>query len=255
MNYSVVIMAGGLGKRMNSDLPKCITPLLGKPLLHYIFDTIIHLDNQPNIIYVCINSIHGEQVVDCILSKYSSLKNKINWVQLGPVPLGTGFTIQRVAQQYDIYEPLLILSGDVPLISKETIENMLYVHFTTSSNATLLTCFKINPHGYGRIVKNEKDEFIKIVEEKDANEEQKKIQIVNTGTYVIDSLSINNELFCISANNAQREYYLTDIFAHIKNNKKQIMLCGLPENKNIEVSGINTMQELELLEEYLRKDL
>jgi bifunctional UDP-N-acetylglucosamine pyrophosphorylase/glucosamine-1-phosphate N-acetyltransferase len=250
-NYSIVIMAGGLGKRMNSSLPKCITPLFGKPLLHYIFETILQLDNSPNIIYVCINSIHGQQVVDCILSKYSYLKN-IRWVQLGHRPLGTGFTIQRLAQQYEISQPLLVLSGDVPLISKQTIQNILDIHFRTGANATLLTCLKTKPYGYGRIVKNEEDEFIQIVEEKDANQEQKKIQIVNAGTYCIDETCIQNELFSISCNNAQREYYLTDIFFHIKNNKKKIVLSHLPENKNIEVSGINTNEDLELLEEYLK---
>lgn len=208
---------------------------------------------QPSFIYVCINSIHGKQIMDCIfsLNKLKSIREKIKWVQLGPSPLGTGFTIQRVAQQYDIVEPLFIMSGDVPLLSSETIEKMLHVHFEKNASATVLSCFKENPHGYGRIIKDELGCLEKIVEEKDANIEQQKIQWVNAGTYCIHPSSINYELFCIDSNNTQREYYLTDIFGHIKKNKKTILLCELPVEKNMEVFGVNTVKELEELQNYL----
>jgi bifunctional UDP-N-acetylglucosamine pyrophosphorylase/glucosamine-1-phosphate N-acetyltransferase len=89
------------------------------------------------------------------------------------------------------------------------------------------------------------------VEEKDANIEQQKIQWVNAGTYCIHPSCINHELFCIDSNNTQREYYLTDIFAHIKKNKKTILLCELPVEKNMEVFGVNTVKELEELQNYL----
>ena len=147
-------------------------------------------------------------------------------------------------ESFDLNENIIILSGDTPLISKESLE--LMTNINKSSKCTLMVRKTENNKGLGRIVlKN--NSFEKIVEEKDANDEHKQIQLVNCGIYLIHSDLINKYIFTLNNNNNQKEYYLTDLIGIIKSNNYSVNLFELPNEKAYELIGVNNSQELEEL--------
>ena len=247
-NLVVIIMAGGLGKRMESDLPKVLHPVCEKPMLVHILYSLKNLYKIHKIFRLMIVVGKYRDVIKTTLDKYMVTDDVIFVDQLEPQ--GTGHAIQccreeLLNEKYDNSD-VLILSGDVPLLSYQTMFKMV----DNVENVRIMTTILKNPIGYGRIIINEETgEFEKIVEEKDCTEEERERKMVNCGIY-----TINRELLCkylpyLNNNNAQREYYLTDIIEIIKKNEKcQIEMCQIEREKQFEIIGVNTKQQLKELE-------
>jgi bifunctional UDP-N-acetylglucosamine pyrophosphorylase / glucosamine-1-phosphate N-acetyltransferase len=250
MNFDILIMAAGLGKRMNSKIPKPVIPLLGKPMLLHILETISTLEDLPDKIYIITNHISYNIILEACRDKIPfCLLDRISWLQQLVEPCGTGSSVQEAIKQMcikDKLKPVLILSSDVPMISKNTIRQLLD-NSKTLPVANILTTVMDNPTGYGRIISNN-GSFLKIVEQKDANDTEKAIDVVNTGIYCISYSYLRNELFSISNINASNEYYLTDLFGILKHNGSKVTLTTHISYINYELFNINTAAQLEELE-------
>jgi bifunctional UDP-N-acetylglucosamine pyrophosphorylase/glucosamine-1-phosphate N-acetyltransferase len=257
--YDILIMAAGLGKRMNSITPKPVIPILNKPMLLHILDTISTLSTLPNKIYVITYYLHSSAVVAaCVDHLPDSISDRIVWLVQNIEPSGTGSSVQEAIKQIPVGDisSLMILSSDVPMISKGTMESMLREY---NGSAVILTDKIENPFGYGRILETD-GEFMAIVEEKDASPSEKLIKIVNTGIYCINYWFLRNQLFTITNNNAAEEYYLTDLFGILKNENSSnenisVRTLLVQKSKNYELFNVNTRAQLEELEGMIKSSL
>jgi len=197
---NVVILAAGMGKRMQSDLPKVLHPLAGKPLLSHVVDTA----RQLNPSRVCVVYGHGGDLVPSTLAA-----DDLRFVLQVP-QLGTGHAVMQAAAALDDDVPTLVLYGDVPLTASQTLETLL--NKAGKEKLAVLTVDLPDPTGYGRIVR-ENQRIVRIVEQKDASSVERAIQEVNTGILVAPTRSLKAWLGKLSNNNAQQEYYLTNIIA------------------------------------------
>lgn len=243
MDLSVIIMAGGLGKRMQSSIPKVLHMLVHKPMLVHVIENAKRLN--PKKIYIIVGKY--KNVIESTLRTYVNMKD-IEFV-LQPEALGTGHAIQCALPKLEPNQNVLILSGDVPLLTSQTMQSMI-----TDSPVSLLAADIDEPTGYGRIVQ-EDGKFTKIVEEKDATEEEKKIQTINAGVYCFRSEMLTTHLPKINNENAQNEYYLTDIFEILNSMDVDMRVVLLPSSKAMEMTGVNTKEQLEELEQKLSYSL
>ena len=241
----VLIMAGGLGKRMQSTLPKVLHCLLEKPMLVRVIETAKLL--HPSKIFIVVGKYR--EIIETTLQKYISLEHIVFVDQ--PEALGTGHALQCAIPELSLLnekDQLLVLSGDVPLLKLSTMRSMVKM----KQSANLMTTFYKDPKGYGRIV-TENGKLQKIVEEKDCDEREKQIQIINAGVYSFDIDLLCKYLPNLSNKNAQNEYYLTDIFEIILQEETiTIGMMQLPSHKNMELTGINTKEQLQELESKLK---
>jgi len=247
-----IIMAGGLGKRMNSDLPKVLHKIAGVPMICHILTKLTELSSvKPSVMIVVgkYRQIIEETINDFLQEKdLQFLIEKIQYIDQIE-PMGTGHAIQCCRSELLKYPNtnVLILSGDVPLISSQLMMKMV-----TNLNIIRIavTCLE-NSTGYGRIL--EKDgKFDKIVEEKDCNAEQKTIKKVNCGLYAFDCNIICRYLPYLKNNNSQNEYYLTDIIEIIKCEERiDVEMCEISKESQHEIMGVNTLQQLEELEKII----
>jgi len=198
---SIVVLAAGKGTRMRSALPKVLQPLAGKPLLGHVLDAASRLGAHET----CVVFGHGGELVQ---SAFQS--TALNWALQEP-QLGTGHAVQQAMPMVSADSIVVVLYGDVPLVLPETIQRM--ADATEGSKLVLMTVDAVNPRGYGRIVRNAADEVQSIVEEKDATDEQRKITEVNTGLMACPASLMGPWLDALKADNAQAEYYLTDVVA------------------------------------------
>lgn len=233
MPISVVILAAGKGTRMRSDLPKVLHPIAKKPMVQHVIDTVKQLDvNDIHLVYG-----HGAELL-----KSRIKDDKLDWV-LQAEQLGTGHAVQQAANQFKADEQVLVLYGDVPLISKETL-----IHLCESQpvgGIGLLTVKLDNPMGYGRIVRDG-ETVVGIVEQKDASAEQLKINEINSGILVANGADFQHWLSLLDNNNAQGEYYLTDVIALA--HKAGRTINAVHPLANIEVEGVNNRMQLAELE-------
>ncbi len=244
---SVIILAGGLGKRMCSPLPKVLHKLLDKPMLVHVLENALTL--SPRMIYIVVGKY--EAIIRETLEQYMNIDNIVFVNQ--PEALGTGHAIQ-CARPYMLGQPesdrVLILSGDVPLLKSQTMKDVME---RAEEPVTIMTSTAENPHGYGRIITDKYNKFVKIVEEKDCNNQEREIDVVNAGVYAFQIGLLCKYLPMISNNNAQQEYYLTDLFEIVREHESMdIGMYHLPVEQSIELTGINTKEQLEELEASLR---
>lgn len=242
-HLSVIILAGGMGKRMLSTLPKVLHKLMGKPMLVHVLENALTL--SPKMIYIVVGKY--EEIIRETLEQYMNIDNIVFVNQ--PDALGTGHAIQ-CARPYLLGQPetdrVLILSGDVPLLKSETMKSVMS---KTTESVTIMTSTAANPIGYGRIITDENAGFLKIVEEKDCDDQEREIDVVNAGVYAFQTGLLCKYLPMISNNNAQNEYYLTDLFEIVRQHESiPISMYHLPVEQSIELTGINTKQQLEELE-------
>ena len=238
----VIIMAGGLGKRMQSTLPKVLHEVLDKPMLVHVVERALELN--PTKIFVVVGKYLP--VIAETLSHYDLIKH-VDFINQ-PQALGTGHAIQCCRDELNIDANVLILSGDVPLIKTNTLKEMI----NELNYARIMTTKLEDPHGYGRIIEKE-GIFQKIVEEKDCDDEERKCQKTNAGIYAFNSKILYKYLPFLSNDNAQKEYYLTDIVEIIKQNEGvEIDLYDMPIEKQIELTGVNTKEQLEELNAELK---
>jgi bifunctional UDP-N-acetylglucosamine pyrophosphorylase/glucosamine-1-phosphate N-acetyltransferase len=233
MNFSAVILAAGKGTRMYSNMPKVLHTLAGKPMAKHVIDTCTGLGAQNiHLVYG-----HGGEQMQQVLSD-----EPVSWV-LQADQLGTGHAVDQASAQFADNEKVLVLYGDVPLISAETIESLLDAQPT--GGIALLTVVLDNPTGYGRIVRKN-GPVVAIVEQKDATEEQKLIKEINTGVMVATGGDLKRWLSGLNNENAQGEYYLTDVIEAAHNEGRAIEAVH-PVNP-IEVEGVNNRVQLARLE-------
>ena len=231
----VIIMAGGLGKRMNSPLPKVLHKVQGIPMLVRIIHQAIM--TKPEKILVIVGKYR--QIIEETLKEY--MINDTVFIDQ-PETLGTGHAIMCCKDYLEsnlIKGEILILSGDTPLLTAETMKNIL----SYKSN-TIMTTLLGNPSGNGRIIRSVEGKFEKIVEEKDCNEFEKKIFEVNCGIYVFDCETLLKYIMMIDNKNAQNEYYLTDVIKIINDNEKNIKIFKLDTSKQYELTNVNTIDQL-----------
>ena len=232
---SAVILAAGKGTRMYSDLPKVLHCVAGKPMVKHVIDTATALGAENvHLIYG-----HGGE-----LMRERLANEKVNWVFQNE-QLGTAHAVQQAAPFFKDDENIVVLYGDAPLISVETLEKLIAAK--PENGIALLTVNLDNPTGYGRILR-ENGNVVAIVEQKDANAEQLKIQEVNTGVMVSDGANFKKWLARVDNHNAQGEYYLTDLIALANQDGCQVM--AVQAGDAIEVEGANNRLQLAALERY-----
>tara|TARA_B100000424_G_scaffold142194_1_gene108081 strand:- start:97 stop:807 length:711 start_codon:yes stop_codon:yes gene_type:complete len=232
-------MAGGLGKRMYSNIPKVLHKIKNKPMIVKIIETSLKLN--PDKILIVVGKY--KDIIKEEISKYLKLDNIQFIDQI--VPRGTGDAIMSCRSFLQDYKnkSVLILSGDVPLVSIDTLKNTL----DNLNKVKIVTSQVDNPFGLGRI-KIENNSFVEIIEEKDCNNEEKKINIINSGIYAFNSEILCKYLPYIENNNKQNEYYLTDIIKIIKDNEKiNIDMLVIEKDRHYEILGVNTQEQLDYL--------
>ena len=235
---SVVILAAGKGTRMYSDLPKVLHPIAGKPMVKHVIDTVKHLNaRQINLIYG-----HGADLL-----KERLADEPVNWV-FQAEQLGTGHAMQQAAPFFADDENIVMLYGDTPLIQQSTLERLIAQK--PENGIALLTVKLENPTGYGRIIR-ENGSVVAIVEQKDASAEQLKIQEINTGVMVASGASFKKWLGNLNNNNAQGEYYITDVIAMANEDGFQVQ--AVQADEFMEVEGVNNRLQLAALERFYQK--
>lgn len=233
MSTTVIILAAGKGTRMRSQLPKVLQPLAGRPLLGHVIQTAkkIHAEN-----IITIYGHGGDHV------KQTFAQEKIQWVEQAE-QLGTGHAVQMTLPVLPKDGISLILYGDVPLVRQTTLEQLVEV--SSKTGIGMITLHVDNPTGYGRIVRQE-GKIQAIVEHKDATEAQRQIQEINTGIYCVSNAKLHEWLPKLSNENAQGEYYLTDIVAMAVADGLEI--ASIQPELAFEVEGVNDRLQLAALE-------
>ncbi len=230
---NVIILAAGKGTRMYSDIPKVLHSIAGRPMLAHVLQTAATLTSTPPVVVYG----HGG---DQVQAKFTN--TNVSWVLQTP-QLGTGHAVQLALPVLSQAQATLILYGDVPLIGQAALERL--IGLCSASRMGLMTQFLKNPTGYGRIVRNQMGQVQKIVEEKDANSEQKAIQEVNAGLMCVPTDALRGWVNALSNHNAQGEYYVTDIVGMAAESGVEVATCQPDEDW--EVLGVNSrLQQAEL---------
>jgi len=246
-NSIVVIMAGGLGKRMNSDLPKVLHLIQGEPMLVRILKEAYTI--EPYRIYIVVGKY--KSLIENTIRQYIDWDSyRISLVEQ-PEALGTGHAIQCCVPELmnHLEKKVLILSGDVPLLTAKTMKTMM----VDLKKVRIMTTHIQDPTGYGRII-CPNGFFVKIKEEKDCLPEEKKIKKINCGIYAFDIDILCRYLPKLTNKNSSKEYYLTDIIEWIKIGELiNIDMFDIPEENQFEIMGVNTKEQLEALETRIEK--
>ena len=256
MRLDVVILAAGKGTRMNSNLPKVMHKIAGKPMIEHVVDCASSLGTEH--IHLVVG--HGADVIKRHFLgdhstegyvSYEGLKgSELSFVNQDN-QLGTGHAVQQAMPNIparSVEDRVLVLYGDVPLVSKDTLQELI----DTSATAPLgvLTLFTQNPEGLGRIIRDDSHQLRAIVEERDASEEQKGINEVNSGILITSAIELKDWLSRLSNDNAQGEYYLTDIIAMAVADGHVVE--SLTTGDEYEVQGVNDKLQLCMLERHFQ---
>ena len=234
MNLDIVILAAGKGTRMGSPLPKVLSNLAGRPLLAHVLDTASNLKRCK------LHVVVGHEARK-VKQAFSSNK-KINWIKQSE-QLGTGHAVKQALKHIRHNSNVVILYGDVPLISENTVQRLAKL---ASKGPALLTFNKENPTGYGRIVRGSRNKVQAIVEEKDASPLEKEISEVNSGIMAFKAPDLTRLIGKIKNNNKAKEFYLTDTIEEAYREKLNIQSLKLSDID--EALGCNTLEELQTLE-------
>jgi UDP-N-acetylglucosamine pyrophosphorylase len=234
---AVVIMAAGKGTRMNNpDIAKVMYTVAGRPMIDHVVDLALHLDAERTVIVVGWKK-------EAVMHHLTKAGRPVVCVEQSP-QLGTGHAVmQSEGALEDFAGDVLVLSGDVPLLAKETANSLLHLHRGKRAAATLLTAILDDPTGYGRVIRDAQGHVVGIAEQKDASEQQREIREINSGIYLFDKERLFDGLRHITPHNAQKEYYLTDVFQYFW--RHALTVCALPANHPLEIRGVNTVQQLD----------
>ena len=235
-----IVLAAGKGTRMKSDKNKVLHEIAGKEMVNHVVDTAAEISSE----VICIVGHQAEAVKKAV--KTDDIKFKIQANQLG-----TGHAVMQADKEIKSHNgDVLILYADIPLIKIETLNKMQAFHDQNAADLTIMTTLLKNPTGYGRIIKNEASEITKIVEEDDADQKEKMINEINSGIMCIDSSILDKALANLDNDNAQNEYYLTDIVDYINSNKGKILPYQIDDSQ--EITGVNDRVNLAKAEKILR---
>ena len=238
-----IVLAAGKGTRMQSDLPKVLCPVVDRPMIHFVLDALEKAGVKRQIVVV------GYEA-DAVRDELSKRSNPPEFA-LQAEQLGTGHAVQMCRKQIaDQQGPTIVVAGDSPLIQADSLKTLLH-EFSQSEPALLLgTLLKDDPSGLGRIVRNEAGDFLGIVEQKDATEEQLAINEVNMSTYLFSTPDLLHSLDELSNDNAQSEYYLTDSAVLLRKAGRPVE--ALPVLRPCESLSINNPDELRLVDKKMR---
>jgi len=243
---TTVILAAGKGKRMkNPEKSKVMHELDSKPMIEYVINLARNIHSEKIIVIV---GHQKKAVMDFLSDRFND--GKIRFAHQDD-QLGTGHAVMQTESELkDFSGSVLILSGDVPLLKKSTVEKFMDFHFNGGFSASLISAVFDDPSGYGRIIRDDDGNFTDIKEEKDANEKQKEIKEINSGIYIIDNLKLFEGLRTLKDDNAQGEYYLTDIFKYFI--EKKYKIGAIPADNTFEIQGINTIEQLTEMENLIK---
>ena len=240
------ILAAGKGTRMQSDLAKVLHLLDHKTLIEYPLETLKNAEIGPIVLVV------GHQK-EAVIAKTKHIKN-IDYATQDE-QLGTGHALLQAKEklltlsQKTGLKHVVVLPGDCPLISSKSIETLVETHLSNKAAASLLTAKLEDPASYGRILREPKGNLVGIKEAKDCNKDERNIKEINSGIYCFNIPLLFDALESLSTNNVQGEYYLTDVIAAFY--KQQKPLCGIHLENSNEILGINSKEDLRLVERCL----
>jgi UDP-N-acetylglucosamine pyrophosphorylase len=244
---AVVIMAAGKGTRMKDPSKvKVMYEILGKPMIHYVADLAYDLRAGRVIVIV---GYQRESVIQYLGQTHPRIEIAVQAEQLG-----TGHAIMQAETALKEYDGnVIVLSGDVPLLTSESMQQLIDQQKDTHAVATILTAVMDDPAGYGRIIRNDDGSVKKIVEHKDATEDERLMKEINSGIYVFDKKKLFEALQHITPHNVQKEYYLTDVFEYFWNHQWRV--SAMTAAYVDEIRGINTVDQLRETEEIKMKGL
>ena len=233
---AVAIMAAGKGTRMKDPSKvKVMYEILGKPMIHYVVDLAYNLKADHVIIIV---GYQSEVVINYISKSHPNIE-----IAMQAEQLGTGHAVMQTENLLkDFCGDVIVLSGDVPLLTITSMQQLIEHHFQTNAVATILTADFDDPTGYGRIIRNDDDSVKKIIEHKDATEEERQVKEINSGIYIFNKQKLFDGLKHITPHNVQKEYYLTDVFEYFW--KHHWRVSALKAAYVDEIRGINTIEQL-----------
>jgi len=242
-NFAVVVLAAGEGTRMKSDLAKVLHRVCGKTMIRHVLDTV--------------KEISPDRIVVVVGHQADAVKDELNGYNvefaLQKERLGTAHAVLMAEPFFEGYDGnIIVLNGDTPLLKPSTLIGLINFHRENGSAATVLTAELDDPSGYGRVVRDEKGELLKIVEDKDAGDEEKQIKEINSGLFCFDARSLFPVLHRVDRRNVQGEYYITDAIEIFRKDGRKVSayLCDQKE----EVLGVNTVEQLELAERLMNCD-
>jgi len=239
-NLAAVIMAAGMGKRMkNPDIPKVMHTLGGMPLVEHVVRLADSCGASPIAVIVG----HKKEIV---IEHLESLRMNIR-IAVQEEQLGTGHAVLQAKSALEDFDgDVMILSGDVPLTKRETLASMLETHRNSGAVVTVLTTVLPDPTGYGRVLRDAEGNVIRIVEHKDATEEERAVREINSGIYIFNKNALFEALANVTNDNAQGEYYLPDVFSMFAQQGKK--MSPFVSDSFDEIRGVNTAEQLQELE-------
>jgi bifunctional UDP-N-acetylglucosamine pyrophosphorylase/glucosamine-1-phosphate N-acetyltransferase len=237
MRTAAVILAAGKGVRMMSDLPKVSHPVMGKPMIIHVLEAVKELALDDVFVVVGYKAELVKEECEGFHVTFVEQKEQ----------LGTGHAVSQAAPFIKGDVVILVLNGDMPLVTPDTLKAFMSFHQKDpSAAATVMTAVLQDAGSYGRIVRDNSGQVVRIVEKKDATPEESLIKEINTGTYCFNSRALFSALNEVKPNNAQKEYYLTDVIGILKG-KGSTVLAYKAEDPN-EVLGVNTIEEIKNIE-------
>ncbi len=237
-----IILAAGEGKRMRSSLPKVLHEVAGEPLLAHV-GRAARASGVDRIVAVV------GKGADRVAAAFAGE----GWEFVEQTErLGTADAVRRAgAQLADFSGDVLVLAGDTPLLRGETLAELRRRHHASGAVVTVLTAVLPNPHGYGRVLRDANGEFVGIVEEKDATEQQRAVREVNSSVYCFEAAALRSALSKIGKENAQGEYYLTDAVGILRSEGHRVL--AVPAATPEEILGVNTVEQLAEIREILAR--
>lgn len=238
---SAIILAAGKGRRMGGLYPKVLTKLKSKTLIDYVVDTVTQLDLEKIVLVVGF-------MKDEVISHFN--RDDIHFAEQKQL-LGTADAVRSALPELEGFDgDVMVLCGDVPLIPQKTLKDILAYHRDNKLQATVLSVELDDPARYGRIVRNSDNMLEAIVEAADANDEILKIKEINSGMFVFSIDALRQNINCIDSENAQGEYYLTDIIELLRK-KGELIGAFLYKGKPELLFGVNSPEDIKNLEEFL----
>lgn len=242
MMTNAIVLAAGKGTRMKSELPKVLHPVCEKPMILHIIEKLDAAGVEKKIVVV---GHKGEMVKEVVGSKVEYAEQTVQ--------NGTGHAVMQAVPLLSKEGNTIIITGDTPLIQEKTILSLLEQHKQLDNDGTVLITKFEDPTGYGRIIRNSLGEVEGIVEEKDASDKQKEVQEVNTGIFCFKNKALIEGLPLLDSNNAQNEYYLTDMVSILNRQGKKFGSYLLEDSE--QVMGVNDREQLAQAEYIMRKYL
>lgn len=246
MSLEVIILAAGKGKRMHSKLPKVLHKIANKPMLEHVISTAASL--KPESIHVVVG--HMAELVEQMVNELSDDLKKLIKIDLQKEQLGTGHAVSCAMSDVKDDSDVLVLYGDTPLTPASLLQDL--IDSLQGKEMSVLTAFSDNPFGYGRIIRNTGGNLQKIVEEKDATDEERQIKEVNTGMIVCKGKILKEYLPKIKNNNKQGEYYLTDLSGMLASEGKDVGILVAPDFEIL--SGVNSKTQLSFVERLYQRN-